>query len=241
MPLNRRQLLTLLGVGAGTLATAELWPAPAAAVDVIPVSQPFTLPPLPYAYNALEPYIDERTMRFHHDKHHQAYVDNLNAAIAQHPELSGKGVEDLLRHLNDLPASVRTTVRNNGGGHLNHTLFWESMGPRVGGEPTGAIAVALVKNFGSFAAFQQQFNEAGAKRFGSGWVWLVRTPEGKLAVISTPNQDSPIMEGLFPILGNDVWEHAYYLSYQNRRGDYLKAWWNLVNWPVINQRLEGAI
>lgn len=200
----------------------------------------FTLPPLPYAYDALNPYIDTQTMTVHHDKHHAGYVKNLNAAIAQHPELRGKSVEELLQNLESVPEESRVTVRNNGGGHANHTMFWAIMSPTGGGEPTGAIAEAINATFGDFESFKQEFNDAGAKRFGSGWAWLVLTQDGKLEVTSTANQDSPFLEGNYPIMGNDVWEHAYYLKYQNRRGDYLSAWWNVVNWDEVNKRFEQA-
>ena len=200
----------------------------------------FKVAPLTYAYKALEPYIDAQTMRLHHDKHHLAYVTNLNAAIEKYPQLKGKTAEELVSKLDTLPEDIRTVVRNNGGGHLNHTMFWEIMAPKAGGEPTGAIAEAINKNFGSFENFKQQFNDAGTKRFGSGWAWLIRTKDGKLKITSTVNQDSPFMEGSYPIMGNDVWEHAYYLMYQNRRADYLKAWWNVVNWEAVNQRYAKA-
>jgi Fe-Mn family superoxide dismutase len=196
------------------------------------------LPPLPYDYNALEPYIDEETMHLHHDKHHQAYINNLNTALANYPGLQDKSAEELIRDLNSVPEAIRPAVRNNGGGHVNHTMFWEIMGPNGGGEPTGAIADAINESFGSFDALKQQFNDAGVKRFGSGWAWLVRGSDGKLSVISTANQDNPLSDGQYPVLGNDVWEHAYYLKYQNRRPDYLAAWWNVVNWDAVNQRYE---
>src|SRR5579875_1063333 len=172
----------------------------------------YELPPLPYAYNALEPYIDEETMHLHHDKHHQAYVNNLNAALANYPELANQPAEDLVRNLNNVPQDVRTAVQNNGGGHVNHSMFWRIMEPNGGGEPTGEIANAINQRFGSFQDFQQQFNDAGAKRFGSGWVWLVLTPGGELDIVSTANQDNPMTQGSQPIFGNDVWEHAYYLK-----------------------------
>ena len=197
---------------------------------------PFEVPPLPYAYKALEPYIDADTMHLHHDKHHQAYVTNLNAAIEKHPELSGKTVEELVRDLNSVPEDIRTAVRNNGGGHLNHTMFWTTMGPGAGGEPSGALGSAISSTFGSFEDFKTQFNDAGVKRFGSGWVWLVRESAGGLKIVSTANQDNPTTDGLTPILGNDVWEHAYYLKYQNRRPEYLGAWWNVVNWAEVSSR-----
>jgi Fe-Mn family superoxide dismutase len=200
----------------------------------------FTVPPLTYDYNALEPFIDAQTMRLHHDQHHLAYVNNLNAAIKKYPQLENKTVEELVSKLNDVPEDIRTMVRNNGGGHINHTMFWEIMKPKGGGNPTGAIAEAINKKFTSFENFKEQFNDAGAKRFGSGWVWLIYTQDG-LKIISTANQDSPLMEGSYPIMGNDVWEHAYYLTYQNRRPDYLKAWWNVVNWDAVGKRYEKAM
>lgn len=199
----------------------------------------FEVPPLPYAYEALEPYIDSQTMHLHHDKHHQAYVDNFNAALDKAPELKSKDPEQILRDLNSVPEAIRTAVRNHGGGHVNHAMFWAIMGPNAGGQPTGAIADAIKNTFGDFAQFQEKFNDAGTKQFGSGWAWLV-LGNGGLQVISTPNQDSPLSQGLYPIMGNDVWEHAYYLKYQNRRAEYLKAWWNVVNWAEVNQRFERA-
>jgi Fe-Mn family superoxide dismutase len=198
------------------------------------------VPALPYPYNALEPHIDEQTMHLHHDKHHAAYVTKLNAAIEKHPELGSKSPEDLLRNLNSVPEDVRTMVRNNGGGHVNHTMFWKIMGPKKGGNPTGAIAGVINKTFGSFDAFKEKFETAGANQFGSGWVWLVRTRSGEFKITSTPNQDNPMSNGDFPIMGNDVWEHAYYLKYQNRRPDYLKAGWTVVNWDEVNNRLAQA-
>lgn len=238
MTLNRRTFLSLLGASAGATGLGLAIELPTWAAE--PPKGPFTLPPLPYAYDALEPHIDKATMQFHHDKHHAAYVNNLNAAVAKYPQLQTKSVEYLIRNLNSLPEDIRTTVRNNGGGHLNHTLFWEIMGPKAGGAPTGEIATAINTAFGSFEAFKQKFNDAGAKRFGSGWAWLTADRSGRLQVSSTANQDSPLMEGRYPILGNDVWEHAYYLKYQNRRADYLNAWWNVVNWKAVNQRLRQA-
>jgi Fe-Mn family superoxide dismutase len=196
------------------------------------------LPPLPYNYDALEPYIDAQTMQLHHDMHHQTYVNNVNAAVEKYSELQSKSPEELIRELNSIPEDIRTAVRNNGGGHVNHTMFWQIMAPNAGGEPTGAIGDAIRENFGDFESFKQRFNDAGAKQFGSGWVWLVRTSEGKIEVTSTPNQDSPITQGNFPIMGNDVWEHAYYLKYQNKRAEYLKQWWNVINWDEINKRFE---
>jgi superoxide dismutase, Fe-Mn family len=198
------------------------------------------VPALPYAYNALEPHIDEQTMHLHHDKHHAAYVTKLNGAIEKHPELGSKSAEELIRNLAALPEDVRGVIRNNGGGHVNHTMFWKIMGPAKGGNPTGAIADAINKTFGGFDAFKEKFEAAGVNQFGSGWAWLVRTKSGEFKITSTPNQDNPISNGEFPVLGNDVWEHAYYLKYQNRRPDYLKAWWNVVNWDEVNKRLAQA-
>jgi superoxide dismutase, Fe-Mn family len=196
----------------------------------------FTLPPLPYPTNALEPHIDAQTMEIHHGKHHNAYVTNLNAALEKAPELADKSLDDLLRNLNSVPEAVRTAVRNNGGGHWNHSQFWKTMARNAGGAPTGKLAAAIDAAFGDFEKFKEAFQAAGAGRFGSGWVWLVNEG-GKLAITSTPNQDNPLMEGKSaPLLGNDVWEHAYYLKYQNRRPDYLKAWWNTVNWDEVARR-----
>ncbi|MBW4556962.1 MAG: superoxide dismutase [Trichormus sp. ATA11-4-KO1] len=201
----------------------------------------FELPPLPYNYDALEPYIDAETMRLHHDKHHQAYVSKVNEVLEKHPELHSKNIEDLIVGLNSLPQDIMTTVRNHGGGHVNHTMFWQIMTYHGGGEPTGAIAEIINDNFGDLETFKQRFNDAGTKQFGSGWVWLVRTPDNKFEITSTPNQDSPMTSGSFPIMGNDVWEHAYYLKYQNRRAEYLKQWWNVVNWNEINKRLQMSM
>ncbi len=198
----------------------------------------FEVPALPYAYDALEPHIDDATMHLHHDKHHQAYVTNLNAAIEKHPELSSKSPEDLIKDLNAIPEDIRAAVRNNGGGHVNHTMFWEIMGPG-GGVPTGALLEAINSAFGSVDAMKAAVNDAGVKRFGSGWTWLVKSADGTLAVVSTANQDNPMSEGHTPILGNDVWEHAYYLKYNNRRPDYLTAWWNTVNWDAVSKRFAG--
>jgi superoxide dismutase, Fe-Mn family len=197
------------------------------------------VPALPYAYEALEPYIDSQTMHLHHDKHHQAYVDNFKAALEKAPELKEKSPEDILRNIQAVPETVRTAVQNNGGGHVNHSMFWAIMGPNAGGNPTGAIGDAIKQTFGDFAQFQEKFNDAGVKRFGSGWAWLVQG-KGGLEIISTANQDSPLMQGAYPIMGNDVWEHAYYLKYQNRRAEYLKAWWNVVNWDEVNKRFATA-
>ncbi len=200
----------------------------------------FEVPPLPYPYDALEPYIDKQTMEIHHDKHHAAYVANLNAALEKHPELVHKSAEDLLRDLQSVPDDIRTAVRNNGGGHVNHSMFWTIMGPGKGGEPHGALADALRATFGGFEEFKKLFVDTGLRQFGSGWVWLVRARDGALSVISTPNQDNPLSQGLWPVMGNDVWEHAYYLKYQNRRADYLNAWWNVVDWEAVARRLNGA-
>ena len=200
----------------------------------------FELPPLPYAEDALEPYIDARTMNIHHDKHHAAYTNNLNAALEGHAKLAGKSIEKLLGDLDALPESIRTAVRNNGGGFANHCLFWEVMAPNAGGEPTGELAAAIDKKVGGFAAFKEQFAKAAATRFGSGWAWLYVDQDGELAVGSTPNQDTPLMEGNTPILGLDVWEHAYYLHYQNRRPDYVSAWWNVVNWDTVAAKYAAA-
>ena len=197
------------------------------------------VPPLPYDYAALEPHIDETTMHLHHDKHHQAYVNNLNAAIEKHPELAKHSAEDLLRKLDTVPEDVRTAVRNNGGGHVNHTMFWQIMKPKGGGDPIGDIGTQIDTDFGSFADFKKKFNETTAKQFGSGWGFLVYKG-GKLEIVTKPNQDSPISDGLFPILGNDVWEHAYYLKYNNRRPDYLAAWWDVINWDEVNKRFAQA-
>jgi Fe-Mn family superoxide dismutase len=199
----------------------------------------FTLPPLPYDYGALEPTIDTQTMQIHHDKHHAAYVNNLNAALKDHPDLQNKSIEDLIRGINSVPEAIRTAVRNNGGGHANHTLFWEIMRPGGPKQPTGALAEAIQSTFGGVDNLKAQLNDAGVKRFGSGWSWLV-VAGGKLQVLSSANQDSPLMEGQVPILGIDVWEHAYYLKYQNRRPDYLTAWWNVANWDEVAKRFQAA-
>jgi Fe-Mn family superoxide dismutase len=199
----------------------------------------YTLPPLPYAFNALEPHIDAKTMEIHHGKHHQAYINNVNTAIAG-TELEKLSVEDLIKDLSKVPEDKRAAVRNNGGGHANHSLFWTVMGPGAGGAPTGDLAAAINAACGSFDAFKEQFAKAGATRFGSGWAWLSVGKDKKLVVESTPNQDSPLMEGRTPILGCDVWEHAYYLNYQNRRPDYITAWWNVVNWNEVAKRFAAA-
>jgi superoxide dismutase, Fe-Mn family len=200
----------------------------------------FEVPPLPYDYNALEPHIDEQTMRIHHDKHHQAYVNNLNAALEKHPNLQGKSIDELISNLDAVPEDIRTVVRNNGGGHANHSLFWQVMGPNGGGEPSGELASAIQSTFGSFADLKDKMSKAAIGRFGSGWGWLAIDMNGGLVVTSTPNQDSPVMEGMTPILGVDVWEHAYYLKFQNRRPDYVETWWNVVNWDEVARRFGGA-
>jgi len=195
-----------------------------------------TLPPLPYDVNALEPHIDAKTMEIHHGKHHAAYVNNLNAALDKHPNLKDRSVENLIKNLGSLPEDIRVAVRNNGGGHVNHTMFWQIMGPG-GGAPSGKIADAINGAFGGFDAFKEQMNKAGVGRFGSGWAWLVDSG-GRLTIESSANQDNPMMEGKHPVMGIDVWEHAYYLKYQNRRPDYLAAWWNVVNWNEVSKRLK---
>jgi superoxide dismutase, Fe-Mn family len=200
----------------------------------------FELPPLPYDYAALEPTIDEATMKLHHDKHHQTYVTNLNGAVEKHPELGKKTAEELIADLAAIPEDVRGAVRNNGGGHVNHSMFWQIMKPGGGGDPTGALAQAITSDLGGFAAFKEALGKAALGRFGSGWGWLIVGKDKKLAVISSPNQDSPIMDGTTPLLGIDVWEHAYYLKYQNRRADYITAWWNTLNWDEIGRRFAAA-
>lgn len=197
----------------------------------------FELPKLPYAVDALEPYIDAQTMSIHHTKHHQAYITNLNAALDKHPDLAGKSLEDLLSDLNAVPEDIRAAVRNHGGGTWNHNMFWEIMGPKMGGAPSGALTQALESAFGSFDAFKSEFEKAATTRFGSGWAWLVKKGDG-LAIVSTANQDNPLSEGLAPVMGIDVWEHAYYLKYQNRRPEYISNWWNVVNWEAVAERLK---
>ncbi len=201
---------------------------------------PFTLPDLPYAHDALEPYIDKMTMEIHHGKHHGAYVTNLNKALESTPALSGKPLAALLAgNLALVPESIRTAVRNNGGGHANHTFFWQIMAPKAGGSPSGKLAEAIRSTFGNFDQFKEKFTAAAMGRFGSGWAWLVKDGSGKLEIYSTANQDSPLMEGKSPVVGIDVWEHAYYLKYQNRRAEYIAAWWNVVNWPEVERRFLG--
>lgn len=198
----------------------------------------FTLPSLPYDFAALEPHIDAKTMEIHHGKHHQTYVNNLNAAIEKAPELANKSLDDLMRNASTLPEAVRTAIRNNGGGHWNHSMFWQIMGPKAGGEPGGKLGAAIKSAFGDFAKFREQFSAAGVGRFGSGWAWLINNG-GKLSITSTPNQDNPLMEGQKAVMGLDVWEHAYYLKYQNRRPDYINAWWNVVNWKEVEKRFDS--
>ena len=200
----------------------------------------YELPPLPYPFNALEPHIDAKTMEIHHDKHHQAYITNANNALKDHPDLAAKPVDELIANLSQVPESIRTVVRNNAGGHSNHSFFWKIMAPNAGGAPKGKLAEAITATFGSVDAFKEKFQAAGASRFGSGWAWLVVNKEGKLEITSTPNQDSPIMEGLKPVIGIDVWEHSYYLLYQNKRPDYLKAWWNVVNWDQAEKNFSAG-
>ena len=200
---------------------------------------PHSLPDLPYSYDALEPFIDTQTMEIHHQKHHNAYVTKLNSALETSSEWQGKDVEEIVKNLNGVPESIRTAVRNNGGGHFNHTLFWNIMGANAGGEPGGDLATSINDAFGSFAEFKEEFSGAAANRFGSGWAWLVLDPGGKLAVLSTPNQDNPITEGFKPLMGLDVWEHAYYLKYQNRRPEYIENWWNVVNWSAVADRFDS--
>lgn len=201
----------------------------------------YELPDLPYDYNALEPYIDAQTMQTHHDKHHATYVTKLNAAVEKQSELQSMSPEELIRNLSNVPQDVRTAVRNNGGGHVNHTMFWQIMGPNGGGEPTGSVGDAIKSTFGSFDSFKQEFNNTSANHFGSGWVWLVRSSGGQLQVVDTLNQDNPMSEGHYPIMGNDLWEHAYYLKYQNRKAEYFDAWWNVINWDEVNKRFEQAM
>ena len=200
----------------------------------------YELPSLPYPKDALEPHIDAKTMEIHREKHHQTYVTNLNNALKDKPEFDGKSVEELISNLSAVPENIRTVVRNNGGGHANHSLFWKLMSPTGGGTPSGKLAEDIALAFGSLDAFKEKFNAAGASRFGSGWVWLIKNKGGQLEIVSTPNQDNPLMDGLTPVFGCDVWEHAYYLSYQNRRPDYLKAWWNVVNWAEIEKIYASA-
>ena len=232
--LNRRQLLRAAGAGAAVLSCGPL------ALAAEEKAEGFTLPKLPYAYDALEPHIDAATMTIHHDKHHAAYVTGLNAALAKSPELLKKPIAAILQDFTSVPEMVRQAVINTGGGHANHTLFWNVMGPKGGGAPTGALAKAIDAAFESFAKFQEKLTAGGMTQFGSGWSWLVVDGKGKLDVMKSANQDSPYLKGLTPLLGVDVWEHAYYLKYQNRRADYLKAWWNVVNWDAVAMQLADA-
>ena len=234
-PLSRRAVVKTLGAGLAVLPCASTVAAAAAAGT----PQPFTLPALPYAYNALEPHFDARTMEIHHSKHHQAYITSANAALASHPALRARGAEELVKDLAAVPEAIRTAVRNHVGGHLNHALFWDVIAPRAGGAPSGALAAALQERFGSLDAFRAQFADAAMKRFGSGWAWLT-LKGGRLEVTSTANQDSPLMEGAIPLLGLDVWEHAYYLQYQNRRADFVAAFWNVVSWDRVAARYAAA-
>lgn len=235
--LSRRSALKAGGLGLMAIAGLRASDVFGAA---LPAGEEFTLPSLPYAFDALEPNIDAKTMQIHHDLHHGTYVKNLNAALKSVPDYKYGSIGEILAKLDDVPESIRTAVRNNGGGHANHTLFWTVMTPKGGGEPTGAIAKQIDAQLGGFGKFKEAFNKAATTRFGSGWAWLVAGKGGKLAVTSTPNQDSPLMEGLVPLMGLDVWEHAYYLKYQNRRPEYIAAWWNTVNWDEINRRLGSA-
>jgi superoxide dismutase, Fe-Mn family len=241
--ITRRQWIETIGTTTSAIVLTSLLPQAAQAAEPDKTTKLYaTLPALPYAYDALAPFIDERTMTIHHDLHHGAYVKNLNAALDKFPKYKEKPIEDLFRILNKLPEEIRRTVRNNGGGHYNHSLFWESMGPKTAvSEPVGELSEAIVKDFGSIEAFKTKFVEAGMQRFGSGWVWLAITRKGNLAISTTPNQDNPCMVSDIPILGNDLWEHAYYLTYQNRRAEYLAQWWNVVNWTAVNDRYKKAI
>jgi Fe-Mn family superoxide dismutase len=236
--LSRRQLLLGAGAGAAALALKPLAPLGAFAAED---KKGFTLPPLPYPYDALEPHIDAETMRIHHDRHHKAYVDNLNNALKDQPELLKKDIAEVLADINSVPAGVRQAVINNGGGHANHTIFWNIMGPRAGGEPSGPLAKAIDDAFGSFDKFKKELSTAGATQFGSGWAWLVADKNGKLAVRKAANQDSPYMVGVTPLMGVDVWEHAYYLKYKNERPKYIAAWWNVVNWKTVADRHAAAM
>jgi Fe-Mn family superoxide dismutase len=242
IPLTRRDALKTLGAGAAVLGLGALTSVSAAEASFsvsLGTPQPFVLPKLEYAYNALEPHIDAQTMEIHHSKHHQAYITNANNALANQPSLRGKSAEEMLKDLNALPEAVRTSLRNNVGGHINHAFFWRVIGPGGGGAPTGALGEAITRTFGSFDAFKTQFAAAAASRFGSGWAWLV-LKDRKLAITSTPNQDSPVSDGAAPVLGLDVWEHAYYLKYQNRRPDYVTAFWNVVNWAQAGRNFSLA-
>lgn len=240
MVLNRRNFLLLSGASISTIALGT-FAKTSLAQSLDGSDGPFELTPLPYDYNALEPYIDEETMRFHHDKHYASYTNNLNKAVSAYPELASKSAEDILRDFDNVPEDIATTIRNNGGGYVNHKMFWEIMSPDGGGEPTGELASAINDAFGSFEAFKEEFNTAGSQQFGSGWAWLVLDGNNQLQVMGTANQDSPLMNGMSPIMGNDVWEHAYYLKYRNARGEYLNQWWNVVNWDEVNNRYQQAL
>ncbi|NOK58289.1 MAG: Superoxide dismutase [Chloroflexi bacterium AL-W] len=244
---NRRRFLGALGAGSLVAAFipwkttfAQVQAGAINAASTEPIDGVFALPPLPYNYAALEPHIDTLTMSIHHGAHHHSYVRNLNTALAGYPDVQGRSVVDLLYHINDIPEAIRTTVRHNGGGHLNHSIFWATMGPGGGGQPVGTLATAINATFGSFESFQQQLSDAASRQFGSGWGWLVLDGNGNLAIVARPNQDSPVMDGLAPLVGVDVWEHAYYLKYQNKRGDYLSAWWNTINWEAVALRYDQA-
>ena len=236
MSLSRRRLMA----GSACCAAVVLVPPIALAQAQAPAPDgPFKLPPLPYPANALEPHIDARTMEIHHDRHHAAYVANINTVAKDHPQIAEKPAQDVLAKLGEVPEAIRTTVRNNLGGHVNHSMFWQIMGPG-GGKPEGEVAAAIARDLGGLEKFQNDFNAAGTRVFGSGWVFVTVGRDGKLALETRPNQDSPLMDGKRVLFGNDVWEHAYYLSYQNRRPDYLKAWWNVVNWKKISERYAAA-
>jgi Fe-Mn family superoxide dismutase len=239
-PLERRTLLKGAAVGAALAGSGLAFGARGQDADAVAAAKVHTLPDLPYAADALEPVIGKRIMELHHGKHHAAYVKGLNTALEKYPMLAAQDAETVLRDLDRVPEDVRTAVRNHGGGHANHSMFWQIMGPSAGGAPTGELASALSSTFGDLAQFQEAFNKAGAGQFGSGWVWLTLAKDGKLAVESTPNQDSPLSQGREVIMGNDVWEHAYYLTYENRRPDYLAAWWKVVNWPAVTERYAAA-
>lgn len=237
--LSRRDFFVAAGTSAAALAVAHLTPLSLFAADE-KKPEPYKLPPLPYAYDALEPYIDAKTMEIHHDKHHAAYVANLNKTLESHPDLMSKSINTLMREIKSVPENIRQAVINNGGGHANHTLFWTIMTKNGGGEPKGELAKAIDKAFESFTKFQEKMSGAGATRFGSGWAWLI-VDKGNLSVTSSANQVTPLSEGATPILGLDVWEHAYYLKYQNRRPEYIKAWWNVVNWKEVADRYNAAM
>jgi Fe-Mn family superoxide dismutase len=242
---SRREFLKTVGIGvAGAVAAGKLGSLAWAHEEDVAAGKKgiqFDLPKLPYAYDALEPHIDARTMEIHHSKHHDAYVNNLNNALAKHPELQWKTVEEIVANISSLPEDIRTAVRNHGGGHVNHSLFWTIMKKNGGGEPKGELSRAIAESFHTFPAFFDEFSTTALRHFGSGWMWLCVGKDGKLLMKTLPNQDSPLMEGLKPILGLDVWEHAYYLKYQNRRADYIGAWWNVVNWDEVSARYAAAV